>query len=95
MRLNILQSQWVIWALLGLLTMVLFEAAQQYYYILQFDLADPQQVSFGELVQGQFFRWIFWLIYACILWWFVGEYPIEKDQLSKRQIGLYAGVLVH
>jgi DNA-binding LytR/AlgR family response regulator len=73
--------------------MVLFEAAQQYYYILQFDLADPQQVSFGELVQGQFFRWIFWLIYACILWWFVGEYPIEKDQLSKRQIGLYAGVL--
>jgi len=94
MRINILRGNWVIWAVLGVLTMIIFEAAQQYYYILQFDLVDPQLVSFGELLQGQFFRWVFWSIYAGILWWYVHEYPIEKNNLSKRKVGHYALVLL-
>lgn len=94
MRINILQGKGIILAMLGVLTMVLFETAQQYYYILQFNLVDPKLVSFGELLRGQFFRWVFWSIYASMLWWYVHEHPIEKDNLGKRKVGLYSLVLL-
>ena len=80
-----------LWSILGLLTIVLFEAAQQYYYIVRFNLADPEIISFWELFQGQFFRWTFWSLYAIALWKYVQKHPI--NHINRIQIGRYALVL--
>jgi len=42
--------------------LTLFESAQQYYYILQFDLVAKDQLSITDLTIGHSYRWIVWLL---------------------------------
>lgn len=46
--------------------LILFESAQQYYYILQFDLAPTSQFSIVELTIAHGYRWIIWLVLSMV-----------------------------
>lgn len=48
--------------LLMVATLALFESFQQYYYILQFDLAPADQFSIFDLAFAHAYRWTVWLI---------------------------------
>ena len=41
--------------------LVLFESAQQYYFILQFELAPTDQFSVFDLAIAHAYRWMIWL----------------------------------
>lgn len=46
--------------------LVLFESSQQYYYILQFDLAPSDQFSIVELAISHAYRWVIWLVLSML-----------------------------
>ncbi len=52
----------VFYTLIMVAVLIVFESAQQYYYILQFDLAPTVQFSFVELIIAHGYRWIIWLV---------------------------------
>ncbi|WP_422361624.1 LytR/AlgR family response regulator transcription factor [Reichenbachiella sp.] len=51
----------VLYAFAMVLFLVLFESAQQYYFILQFELASADQFSIIELAIAHAYRWMIWL----------------------------------
>lgn len=52
--------------LLMVVTLVIFESAQQYYYVLQFDLSPSSQLSIFDLALAHAYRWVVWLILSLI-----------------------------
>ena len=51
----------VLYAFAMVLFLVLFESAQQYYFILQFELAPTDQFSIIDLAMAHAYRWMIWL----------------------------------
>jgi len=51
----------VLYAFAMVLFLVLFESAQQYYFILQFDLAPTDEFSVFDLAIAHAYRWMIWL----------------------------------
>lgn len=51
----------VLYAFAMVLFLVLFESAQQYYFILQFDLAPTDEFSIFDLAIAHAYRWMIWL----------------------------------
>lgn len=79
--------------LLGVLAMVFFEASQQYYYVVQFKLVEPSKISFGSVLQGQAWRWLFWIACAIPLSVFVTKRPMTKREFSIKEIAKYLGII--
>lgn len=89
-------SQWgkeSVLILMGIITMIFFEASQQYYYVLQFNLVEPSEVSFWHLLQGQAWRWLFWIFFSIPLVIFVFKNPIDKYSLSVKALSKYLGFI--
>ena len=59
----------VSFTLLILVSVVVFEAAQQLYYIRRFQLSDD--IYFTPLLLGHTRKWIIWIIYAIPLWFYL------------------------
>lgn len=78
---------------LGVLVMVIFEASQQYYYILQFNLADPSEVSFFDVLEGQAYRWLFWILFAIPLVLFISKNPVGKSTFTLKIASRYLIVI--
>lgn len=78
---------------IGVLIIVFFEASQQYYYILHFDLAEPSEISYWQVLQGQAYRWLFWIIFAIPLIVFVVKKPIDKHGISMKIVFKYLAVI--
>lgn len=68
----------------------LFEAAQQYYYIVNFDLADTTEISFWGLLKNHAIRWVIWGIFAIPLTYFTIKNPIQKQSLNSRLLLKYS-----
>lgn len=54
-------GRYLTYVLCTVLLMVIFEAAQQYFYIVRFDLTEQRDNLFGHLFIGHFYRWLIWL----------------------------------
>lgn len=54
-------QRFVLYTFAMVLFLVLFESAQQYYFILQFELASADQFSIFELAIAHAYRWMIWL----------------------------------
>lgn len=50
------------YTVLMVIVLIVFEALQQYYYILRFDLFPTSSFTFSELIIGQTYRWMIWLV---------------------------------
>lgn len=59
---NAKYRDFVLFTLLMVTILIVFESFQQYYYILQFNLVPPSSFTFSELMIGQAYRWLMWLI---------------------------------
>ena len=55
-------QHFLIYTVLMVFILTLFESAQQYYYIKQFDLAPNSDFTFFNLITNHGYRWIVWLI---------------------------------
>lgn len=58
---NAKYREFVLFTLLMVIILIVFESFQQYYYILQFNLVPPSSFTFSELLIGQTYRWLMWL----------------------------------
>ena len=82
-------------AVLLLLAVVLltaiFETAQQLYYINRYQLVDD--VTFTGLFKFQALRWVIWLFYAYVLYWFCRRYT-QTEHMRIFDLGLIFLVIV-
>lgn len=60
----------------------LFEAAQQYYYINNFNLAGAEEVSFLVLLKNHGMRWLVWAVFALPFGVVVLKNPITQQNLG-------------
>lgn len=72
---------------------VLFEAAQQQYYITRFQLAN-EEVSFFDLLKNHAFRWLIWVVFGLALYRFTLKRPIHQSSFDLKLIGQYAIVVI-
>lgn len=62
--------------------LLLFETAQQHYYITSFDLRDGGAVFFFDLLRNHAILWLVWIIFVIPLFFYVKRHSIRKLSLS-------------
>jgi hypothetical protein len=85
MESNQIGNKFIIGATLLLcVTMVVFETAQQLYYVRLYNIYNAT-VTFNELFVIQFRKWVIWVLFATLLWFFIKNLA-EKTQLTSIDI---------
>ncbi|MEO9966323.1 MAG: LytTR family DNA-binding domain-containing protein [Reichenbachiella sp.] len=79
---NAKYRNFVLFTLLMVALLIVFEACQQYYYILQFDLVPLSDFTFTELMIGQAYRWLIWLMITLTYFGTI-IYRGQSDELFK------------
>ncbi|GAB5551123.1 MAG: hypothetical protein Sapg2KO_07140 [Saprospiraceae bacterium] len=64
------------------IALILFETAQQQYYLTSFDLLGNREVSFFDLLQNHVTLWLVWTVFTLPLLVYVKKHPIQKLSLS-------------
>lgn len=74
------------------LAIVLFEAAQQHFYITRFNL-NSEGVSYWYLLRNHASLWMFWSLTALILYQYVRSRPIRSDNFGSKLLWHYGTTL--
>ncbi len=77
------------------LGVIIFEAAQQYFYIQRYQLSI--EISFLDLFYSQTRKWLIWMFFAIPLWRYI-QWLVNQGELNKtliiRTIGIILALLV-
>lgn len=71
---------------------ILFEAAQQHFYITRFNL-NSDGVSYWYLLQNHAYLWMFWSLTALVLFHFVRSRPIRSDNFGSKLLWQYGAII--
>jgi len=78
--------------LVGLVSVITFEAFQQHYYITRFNLAE-EEIAVADLVIVHLRRWVVWLLIGIPLTFYALTYPFDRREKSLVQWLSYLCVL--
>ena len=70
------------------------EAAQQYFYIIKFDLANGEEISFFALIKNHSIRWVAWALFAIPLVNFTLNNPINQQNVSFKLLLRYGAYIL-
>ena len=76
-----------------LLSIIIFEAFQQLYYIKRFALPNANQITLIDLLSGQLYRWGIWLLFSPILWYFSIQKGVKR-KLNATDLLQYGGLVL-
>jgi DNA-binding LytR/AlgR family response regulator len=89
-------GQYLGYVLLMLVVLIVFQSAQQYFSIVRYDLAPNRQDFFGELLIGQFYRWVLWLLISLVYFLrFSKETGLSEQDNSTRQLMISPRIVMH
>ena len=71
---------------------ILFEAAQQHFYITRFDL-NRDGVTYWDLLRNHASLWMLWSLTAWLLYRYVKSQPIHSDNFGGKLIGQYVAMI--
>ncbi len=79
-------------AFLYFAALIVFEAAQQHYYLTTFELAGYGEITLLELMRLHALRWVIWSVMAIPFGWYVYKHParhLSAEVLIKYGVGLF------
>lgn len=75
-------GQYLGYVLVMLLILTVFESAQQYFYIVRYDLSPGRDNLFTELFIGQFYRWLLWLLISLLYFMHFSQHTEQLTQTN-------------
>lgn len=88
---QLIQARWwqVMAMIIGLLFLAFYEAAQQYYYVVTFNLRGDDPIFFQEVLFSQLIKWLVWIVVSIPFMMYVYHRPLAHDKLTISQGSKY------